>query len=317
MKAKIFIGSSSESLIVAEQIKRFFESEYECTIWRDHFFSLNQSTYDTLLKKASSFDYAIFIGGKDDLVTRLSSGETRKSVRDNVYFELGLYTGILSKYRTYFFLRKEVYIASDLLGITIIQYEQLSDVLSGCHQVREKIQEEEKINRISLLPSTSIAFNYYKNFLEPLGNRLSESEHVFYEGDTHHISLWMIRIVLPRNCNWDWAMWAKEFYKYHCCGNCEVSGNPRKISVKFNKTILNHAQTFQILDVPQTLCASFEAIEMLLGKDYIGYTKEITDLKEKEVWNFIKTLKNLIEHNPILNQKVDILQLGTYDLDIE
>ena len=42
----------------------------------DNFFDLGQCTYHELLKKSLSFDYAIFIGGKDDYVRRESDEPT-------------------------------------------------------------------------------------------------------------------------------------------------------------------------------------------------------------------------------------------------
>lgn len=43
-----------------------------------------------------SFDYAIFIGGKDDYVRRESDRTHKYAARDNVYLEFGLYAGILT-----------------------------------------------------------------------------------------------------------------------------------------------------------------------------------------------------------------------------
>lgn len=82
---RIFIGSSTESIKVAEIIKDYFSKKYECTIWKDHFFELNESTYDTLIKKSIAYDYAIFVGGVDDSVIRIGNYKKRKSVRDNIY----------------------------------------------------------------------------------------------------------------------------------------------------------------------------------------------------------------------------------------
>lgn len=315
MKRKIFIGSSTESIEIAEQIKTFFETEYDCTIWRDRFFQLNQSTYDTLVRKSAYFDYAIFVGGKDDFVRRYSNNKSKKAARDNVYFELGLYSGILSRARTYFFVHKEVKIATDLLGITVIQYDQPAEVSAGCQQVLEKIKEEDNLNRITLLPSTSLAINYYKNFLEPLSIGLSERDKIQYEEDELSIKSWFIQIVIPQNCNEDWKMWASEFYKYHRCGNLEVMGKPRKFSVKIDADKLSPQHELKILDVPQILCGSFEAVEMVAEKNYIGNTDEITYMKEKEVLNFIQALYNLIENNPLLRQKIRIIRAKGYDIN--
>ena len=73
-----------------------------------------------------------------------------------------------------FYFTENIKIATDLLGITILRYAQPDDIISGCKRICEKMKEEETINRIMLLPSTSLAISYYKNFLKPLGDVVSE-----------------------------------------------------------------------------------------------------------------------------------------------
>ena len=312
MKKKVFIGSSSESANIAEKIKDCFQTEYDCVIWKDDFFQLNQSTYETLLKKSIYFDYAIFVGGKDDFVRRYSNQKTKKAVRDNVYFELGLYTGILSKDRTFFFVHSEVKIATDLLGITILKYDQPNDIISGCQRIHERMKEEDTINRIMLLPSTSLAISYYKNFLKPLGDVVSEYEKIYYDGKGYNINSWHMSIILPQNCNIDWRIWASQFYKYRKVTNYEIMGKLRNFSVKMYADKLSNEHELSLLDVPQSLSTSFEAVELVTGKDYIGNTEELSYMKEKEVQNFILALYNLISNNPILNRKIEIIRENSY-----
>ena len=59
MKPRIFIGSSKESVKIAEKVKSLLDGEYVCQLWCDNFFDLGQCTYHELLKKSLSFDYAI------------------------------------------------------------------------------------------------------------------------------------------------------------------------------------------------------------------------------------------------------------------
>lgn len=84
MKPRIFIGSSKESVKIAEKVKSLLDGEYVCQLWCDNFFDLGQCTYHELLKKSLSFDYAIFIGGKDDYVRRESDRTHKYAARDNV-----------------------------------------------------------------------------------------------------------------------------------------------------------------------------------------------------------------------------------------
>lgn len=56
MKPRIFIGSSKESVKIAEKVKSLLDGEYVCQLWCDNFFDLGQCTYHELLKKSLSFD---------------------------------------------------------------------------------------------------------------------------------------------------------------------------------------------------------------------------------------------------------------------
>ena len=306
MKKKVFIGSSSESANIAEKIKVHLQQEYDCIIWNDNFFQPNNSTYDDLQKKSIYFDFAVFVGGKDDFVMRYSNRKTKKAVRDNIYFELGLYTGILSKDRTFFFVDSEVKIATDLLGITILRYAQPDDIISGCKRICEKMKEEETINRIMLLPSTSLFISYYKNFLKPLGDVVSECKDIYFDGRKYKIDSWCMTVILPLSCNEDWTRWTSKFYKNLKVINYEIRGRLRDFSVKICVDRLRTEQILSLVDVPQSISTSFEAVELFTGKDYIGNTKELNYMKEKEVQNFMLALYNLIEDNPLLNSKIKI-----------
>ena len=121
MKPRIFIGSSKESVKIAEKVKSLLDGEYVCQLWCDNFFDLGQCTYHELLKKSLSFDYAIFIGGKDDYVRRESDRTHKYAARDNVYLEFGLYAGILTYARCFshhtFFRQYKLHPISVLLEI--------------------------------------------------------------------------------------------------------------------------------------------------------------------------------------------------------
>ena len=43
MKPRIFIGSSSEGLKIAQKVKTYFEKEYECFLWTDGIFKFNEN----------------------------------------------------------------------------------------------------------------------------------------------------------------------------------------------------------------------------------------------------------------------------------
>ena len=91
MKPRIFIGSSTEGLPVAQRIKKYFEPEFDCFIWNDKIFQLNDGFLETLLKSASLFDFGFMVFAADD-ISRIRDKEYN-TTRDNVLFEYGLFLG--------------------------------------------------------------------------------------------------------------------------------------------------------------------------------------------------------------------------------
>ena len=122
-KPRIFIGSSVESLPIADAIAENLEFDAEVTIWRSGTFNLSSNTLDDLILKSKSVDFSAFIFSPDDL-TIMRSRE-QYVVRDNVLFELGLFIGSIGKERCFIIKPRDVelHFPSDLLGITPTDYD--------------------------------------------------------------------------------------------------------------------------------------------------------------------------------------------------
>lgn len=117
LKAKIFIGSASESLKIAKAIEYRLSKKAEVTIWDEYMVSLGETALDILIGAVENFDFAIFIFSNDDIIN--SRGRVFQGPRDNVIFELGLFMSKLGKNRVYIINAKEqLKIPSDLEGIT-------------------------------------------------------------------------------------------------------------------------------------------------------------------------------------------------------
>jgi Predicted nucleotide-binding protein containing TIR-like domain len=123
MARKIFIGSSSESMNLAEAVRKHLSDLGSVKIWRQNFFELGRGTLDTLVKGATEFDFAVFILGSDDnLQHRGAEGTTPRA---NVVFELGLFMGALGSDRVFamFGNQKGLFIPNDFAGVTTAFYE--------------------------------------------------------------------------------------------------------------------------------------------------------------------------------------------------
>ena len=308
MKPRIFIGSSKESVKIAEKVKSLLDGEYVCQLWCDNFFDLGQCTYHELLKKSLSFDYAIFIGGKDDYVRRESDRTHKYAARDNVYLEFGLYAGILTYARCFFVIQEGCQIASDLLGVNVVFFDKMQDLSKKILTITEKIQKEQKVARISLLPSTSLAVGYFENFLKPVSQAIQKLDEVCIAGKKYDVknSDKRLEVAIPAKVSEDLRMWSEYVYENHAVEKVTVDSSIRKIGVNIDYGKLENTGDLTVIDVPLTLSAAYRSVELALGVDYIGIEEIMELAKEKELNNFIKTVNNLILEDIYTRKSVSV-----------
>lgn len=307
MKSRVFIGSSKESKENANKIKQYLEPDFECVVWTE-FFSLNRNTYDELFRKSIAFDFAIFIGGKDDLVTRQDDGTQKVSARDNVYLEFGLYAGILTPSRSFFLFDRDCEVASDLHGITIELYSDKNELKECCEKIRGQMREEEKLNRIQLRPSTGLAIGYFENFLKPVSHALLMLDKLKVDNKVFQVKQWekILEVKIPKNVEQDWLSFAQRFYIENDVREISLNGGCREMRVKLDGDTFSNEKKIRLLDVPQTVRAAFRALKLINGKDHTGFEEILTLAKKKEVDNFVKTLDNLIRTDACAEKYVRI-----------
>lgn len=308
MKPRIFIGSSKESQNIAEAIKSFLKDDFVCEVWNNDFFELGECTYHNLIRKSIVFDYAIFIGGQDDKVIRFSTSTEKYAPRDNVYLEFGLYVGVLSYARCFFVVQENSTIASDLLGINVCYYKNKKDVERVGESIKAKIEKEESLNRIGLLPSTSLAIGYFENFLKPVSKALSELRKVNVNSKIYDVESAekCLQVLIPRDTKAILRSWSEYVFRKNDIGKTTLDNNIRGLGVNIDFKKLDSENQVRLVDVPQTLTAAYKAVELALAVDYIGNPEILQIAKEKELYNFISTLNNLIESDTYTKQMVVI-----------
>jgi len=123
-KPRIFIGSSSDSINIANACNVALDRSAEVSIWPNVFDKAGSDTLSSLITKANNVDFALFVFSPDDVTT--VRGSSQSSVRDNVLFELGLFIGSIGKERCFILKPRnvELYIASDLAGINTLDFDE-------------------------------------------------------------------------------------------------------------------------------------------------------------------------------------------------
>lgn len=117
-KPRVFIGSSTESKEFAYAIQENLQPAIECVVWDQGIFLPNHTVLEELLRHVQQFDFGIFLLLADDRLEIRS--QPTLGARDNVIFELGLFTGALGRFRTFMVKADNVpdlHLPTDLLGI--------------------------------------------------------------------------------------------------------------------------------------------------------------------------------------------------------
>ncbi len=142
-RPSVFIGSSTPSLNIAQQVQRELSDEIDCSLWKnDSAFELGKSTLDGLLQAANRYEFGIFVFGADDSIEK--DGANVFLPRDNVVFEFGLFLGRLGRDRAYILCDKRSSVLSDLEGIHVARFETHKDLHvalgAPCAQLRSSIK---------------------------------------------------------------------------------------------------------------------------------------------------------------------------------
>lgn len=141
----LFLGSSSEGLPIGRAVRSLLADSANITMWNEGFFALGSTFIETLVNELPKFDFAVLILTPDDLVTSL---ETELfSPRDNLIFELELFTAGLGRSRTFIVRDRRTKLPTDLSGVTTATYDipqvgQLASSALGpaCDSIRTAIE---------------------------------------------------------------------------------------------------------------------------------------------------------------------------------
>lgn len=294
IKKRLFIGSSSEELKLAEKAKLILSADFDVTIWNEKVwdtsvFKINQNFLSDLLKATLQFDFGILLGTNDDKVK--FRGKVMLQPRDNVLFELGLFTGRLGTSKCAFIVDKKIKLPSDFGGLSLATFEKSSieSFENAIKQVRDlfKSSSEEEIN---FFPSATLASVYLENLIVPTCRYLIEN--CGYELDGIKYKKCKLHIIVPDRINEDVNLQFEKLKSSIVTKNVsfKYAGRPRNISID---TQIND-ETLVFIDFPTIITGINYAISNLLPNDFNRLSPDYDSILERELRRFITTLKKLL-----------------------
>lgn len=310
---RIFIGSSTEGLYAAEHIKNFFHNNYDCVIWNEDVFQFNKSFLETLLNSASLFDFGFLIFTKDD--EELVRDKIFDSPRDNILFEYGLFLGRLGLDRAFVIAENGVKIPTDILGYSLTQMETVQNS-DGKHMVKkdqfdlelEKLKSQidsyVRLGHLGLLPSTVIAISYFENFIKLVADWINEHiGNIPFGSKTYNSA--KLKIVIPANLDVDLKKRASIYYRKQ--GLSEGSFPSRDRSYQVHLTEIGGDGEVIIYDMPSILNGVDKAIDMYFRVGHIGKTEDQKLAEDREMGNFVRVLKLLIQEDAYCRNCIEII----------
>lgn len=295
-KKKIFIGSSSEELDLANAAKTILELEkdFEVTIWNEEVwekavFKLNNNYLNDLIRATLQFDFGILIGTQDDKVE--VRGKEYLQPRDNILFELGLFIGRLGLNNCAFLIDKEIKDMSDMKGISLARFDRsdMKTFTKAIDQIKDLFKNHVD-SGINFFPSSTLAAVYYENFVKPTclhilqNNGILNDDNIKYEDCN-------IKIIIPErltsDVNSQFQTLKKRFQTKKL--SFEYLGRPRHIDVEI---LVTDGKLF-VIDFPTVLSGINYAISNLLPHDFNSMSADYESILNREFDRFIYTLNKL------------------------
>jgi hypothetical protein len=297
IKKKLFIGSSTEELGIAQVAKSILERDFDVTIWNEKVwdtavFKINQNFLSDLLKASLQFDFGILIGTNDDKV--IFRGKEVMQPRDNVLFELGLFTGRLGTSKCAFLIDKEVKLLSDFNGLSLAYFDksQMDTFTSAVNDIRSLFLSSSD-DEINFFPSATLASVYFENLIVPICRFIIENNG-FTSKEVHYKKC-KINVIIPDRINEDVNLQFEKLKSSISTENVsfKYAGRPRHISI--DTQIKN--DTLEFIDFPTIITGINHAISNLLPNDFNRLSPDYNLILERELRRFITTLKKLLIRN--------------------
>ena len=307
LRSKIFIGSSTDGYSIAEKVKVHLSAVGDCFLWHEpNVWEPNKSTFDNLLRMASYYDFGIFVATKDDIRTTKEGFTVIDKPRDNVILEMALFLGSMGRHKSFLLVEEGVTLPTDFDGIFMPRFLRSNDdsIKNACQAYRNKIEEYYKFGYLSLYPTTALAIGYYKNFIVDIVNYLQTTPSIEFK-DVSYSDI-IVNVIVPADLKSQIRENADVYYKNNGFDKIEVPNFFRGKPLWIKVDPLEPSRVL-MCDMPSTLVALGDAIEMFLNNGFMGRTKLQEIIEQRELNNFKRVLQMQIDRSPFAQRSVKIV----------
>ena len=324
-KPTLFIGSSTESKWIIHKLKSLMEEYFDVRPWDEDIFHVGSTVLEDLHREILLSDYALLILYPDDEIIKRT--ETGYVTRDNILFELGLFMGVLGQKRSFWLAitdkrdgaNKVAITLSDLYGLqhfklTLVDDKDIeeSNFKILCNDIKEHIMREESNLMFTILPSTSLAIGYYRNFVYQACKALLKTSNYKFRDKYYDFtrSKFILKVVLPdKGSDIGYDGYYNFLNKMGFDSKKDqiiVQGESRNFpffidSVPKNGRIL-------LYDYPTTLMASIDSIKYMIPYQNTSRS-ERERIQNREIVNFERTLRRLLDENQDASSFRDNVQI--------
>jgi hypothetical protein len=294
-------GAADESGRLDRVMDKLRKHGHNPSKWRDLFANANdeanRALLPSLIKKIPTFDFAVIIGDKADLVCRFRNNDTEMEImRDNVVFETGMCIMALGAERVILLVEEGVRIPDDLHGINDLGimhvYLENSDELDNV--LKTHIDgNRERMSPVVIGASVTTADGYLENFLMRFWANLDRG---FFSDDRKHAfpEKVIVKVLVPGTIDDHLRDRIDQYYRKNNLKSGSIAADDFRKTIEFKYSV--EGDTMTVIDIPSTITASYGTVRDILNIEADDSPDRMAEQRflQKETDSFIFTLDTLM-----------------------
>ena len=179
----------------------------------------------------------------------------------------------------------------------------MSAVGNACTAIRNAMEKAMEIQRTTLPPSTALAIGHFNNFIVKVYEALDDRREITIDQRSQEYEDFSLIVLIPKTLRELESNRLKRIVRdlRQVSVRTEFRGFPFYVQGDVD---VESTKKLELLDIPTTLLASEEIIEMLMAWSAVGESIEEAKLERREIDNFRKTLNYLKSKNAYDNLEI-------------